>query len=132
MNSLLEREKARLAENPFINYNHIKVMDVQKDYAELYLDIVPESHNQIGILHGAIYFAMADCCAGVTSRTDDRKYVTQSAQVNFIRPAREGRIFARSKVVHRGHSGCLTDVNIYDGEDNLLFTSRYFFYCVEQ
>lgn len=129
-NELLKAEEERIAKNAFIEYNHIHILDLKKDYAEYYLDIVPESRNYIGTVHGGIYFAMADCCAGSTARTDGRKYVTQNAQVNYIRAAKAGRIFARSSVVHRGRSGCLMDINIFDEGNSLLFSARFYFYCL--
>lgn len=132
MDQLFEREYERLKTNRYINHNHIVLSKVEPDYAEMYVDIVPESRNQIGSVHGGLYFSMADCCAGITSRTDGRKYVTQNAQVNYIRAGKEGRITAKSRMIHRGHSGCLSDVNIFDEEETLLFAARFFFYCVEQ
>ena len=68
-----------MRENPFMSFNHIKIGVVESDHAEVWLDIQPESTNIYGVVHGGALFTMADCCAGLTARSDGREYVTQNA-----------------------------------------------------
>ena len=77
----LEIQKANL----FGAYNHCRAVAVREDYAEVALDIVPESLNFQGIVHGAAYYTMADICSGMVCRTDGRRYVTQQANVQYLR-----------------------------------------------
>ena len=127
---ILEREWERAAENPFPRYNHIELVRVERDDVELAVDLVPESMNFAGTVHGGLYFTMADFCAATTARTDGRRYVTQSAQVHYLKTVREGRIAACSKVIHRGKNTCLVEVEIRSEEDELLFKAAVTMFCL--
>lgn len=86
-----------MRENPFMSFNHIKIGVVESDHAEVWLDIQPESTNIYGVVHGGALFTMADCCAGLTARSDGREYVTQNASVSFVSNTPKGKITAYGK-----------------------------------
>ncbi|MBP3710606.1 MAG: PaaI family thioesterase [Treponema sp.] len=115
--------------NPFMRYNHICAGNVKRDAAETYLDITKESLNIYGMVHGGALYTVADCCAGMTARTDGRTYVTQSSAVQFIRNVHEGRITARGKIMHRGKYTAIVNVIITDERDTLLFSSTFTMFC---
>ena len=127
---ILERVRQRALINPFPKYNHIQLAELKRDYAEMYVDIVPESRNAAGNVHGGLYFTLADFCAATTARTDGRKYVTQSAEVHYLKTIAEGRITAKSRLVHRGRTSVLVEVDIFDDKDRLLFRSSMSMFCI--
>ena len=127
---ILERVRQRALRNPFPDYNHIKLADIRRDYVEMYVDIVPESRNAAGNVHGGLFFTLADFCAATTARTDGRKYVTQSAEVHYLKTAHEGRITAKSRLVHRGRTSVLIEVDIFDEKERLLFRSSMSMFCI--
>lgn len=114
---------SKMRENPFMTFNHIEIGTVEPDHAEVWLDIRPESTNIYGFVHGGALFTMADCCAGLTARSDGREYVTQNASVNFITNTPNGKITAYGKVASRGHRVCVVDVEIYTEKKNCFFTA---------
>ena len=134
----LEIQKANL----FGVYNHCRAVAVRKDYAEVALDIVPDSLNFQGTVHGAAYYTMADICSGMVCRTDGRRYVTQQANVQYLRAAQGGTLTARGTTIHRGRTSCLVEIRITgrtsclveiritDQEENLLFTGTFLFHCI--
>ncbi len=128
----LQKERERAAGNPFISHNHIQLAAITENGPEAYVDLVPESHNFSGGVHGGLLFALSDYCAAVTARMDGRRYVTQTADVHFIRGVKEGRITGHGRVLHRGRSGCLTDVRITDEDGRLLFKASVFMYCISE
>lgn len=132
MRDLWEENSAAIAANAFSNYNHIVVEDIQPDAAAVYLDIVPESRNPFGNVHGGALFTLADVCAGVTARTDGRCYVTQAASVQFLRGAKEGRVTARGSVIRRGRTVCIIEVRITDADGELLFLGTFTFFCTSR
>jgi len=121
---------SKMRENPFMTFNHIEIGTVEPDHAEVWLDIRPESTNIYGFVHGGALFTMADCCAGLTARSDGREYVTQNASVNFITNTPNGKITAYGKVASRGHRVCVVDVEIYTEKKELLFHSVFSMYCI--
>ena len=85
-----EQNIAQMLENPFMQYNHIEIVSVTSDSAVMSLDIRRDTTNIYGYVHGGAFFTMADCCAGLTARSDGRQYVTQNASVNFIHNVKAG------------------------------------------
>ena len=126
-----EENIAQMLENPFMQYNHIEIGSVTRDSASMSLEIRKDSTNIYGYVHGGAFFTMADCCAGLTARSDGRQYVTQSASVNFIRNVKSGRLTACGKTISRGRRICVVSVEITDEAGELLFASTFSMYCVD-
>ena len=97
------------------------VPDGSGDYrAEVAVDLVHESMNLNGAVHGGLIYGLADCVAGLTARCDGEKYVTQSSHVNFIRNVRSGTVKAVGEVVRRGRRIVIVHVTVLDSEGRLL------------
>ena len=122
----LEIQKANL----FGVYNHCRAVAVREDYAEVALDIVPESLNFQGNVHGAVYYTIADICSGMVCRTDGRRYVTQQANVQYLRSAERGTLTARGTTIHRGRTSCLVEIRITNEEEKLMFIGTFLFHCI--
>lgn len=86
----------------------------------------PELLNPMGMLHGGLLFTLADCCSGVTARTDGRTYVTQTGSLNYYRNIHEGQVYAVGKVQHRGRTVCTVLVEIYAKETQKLLAAGTF------
>ena len=127
---LLALVRERSLANPFPRYSQIEISVLEKDHVEVYVDLKPELKNYAGAAHGGLLFTMADYCASTTARTDGRKYVTLDAEAHYLKNVTKGRITARSKVIHRGRTSILVDVDIFSEDENLLFTSRITLFCV--
>lgn len=125
-----EENIAQMLENPFMQYNHINIDSVTLDSASMSLDIRKDSTNIYGYVHGGAFFTMADCCAGLTARSDGRQYVTQSASVNFIHNVKSGHLTAHGKTISRGRRICVVSVEITNEAGTLLFASMFSMYCV--
>lgn len=125
-----EQNIAQMLENPFMQYNHIEIDSVTLDEAAMSLDIRKDSTNIYGFVHGGALFTMADCCAGLTARSDGRQYVTQNASVNFIHNVKSGHLTAHGKTISRGRHVCVVSVEITSETRSLLFSSTFSMYCV--
>ena len=88
--------------NPFMSYNHIQICKVDPDCCVVKVNLVAESMNLHGHVHGGLLYAMADCVAGIFARMDGRDYVTQSAHINFLHNVQSGTIFAKAEIIKRG------------------------------
>ena len=78
------------AENAFVQACGIEVWELEEDHAVMGTATRPELLNPMGMLHGGLLFTLADCCSGVTARTDGRTYVTQTGSLNYYRNIHEG------------------------------------------
>ena len=58
--------------NPFMSYNHIQICKVDPDCCVVKVNLVAESMNLHGHVHGGLLYAMADCVAGIFARMDGR------------------------------------------------------------
>lgn len=125
-----EQNISQMLENPFMQHNHIEIGSVELDHASMTLDIRWDTTNIYGFVHGGAFFTMADCCAGLTARSDGRQYVTQNASVNFIRNVKSGRLTAHGRTISRGRHICVVSVEITDETETLLFASTFSMYCV--
>ena len=116
--------------NRFGVHNGVTLIHVEPDHAVTGLTVGPETLNPYGAIHGGAFFAMADSAAGAAARTDGREYVTQCADVHFIRNQGSGTVRAESSVIHRGRATCLVNVEIKNEEDKLLAAGTFTFFCL--
>ena len=130
MNELEQRTLARLEKNGFMNYNHIEMEQVERDYAVFRLQVRPENRNVYGMVHGGAIYTLADNATGSAAHTDGRNYVTQSGTLHFLRNQREGTIRAQARVRHRGRSTVLVAVDVVGDDGTLLASGEFSFFCI--
>ena len=125
-----ERGEAQCLSNGFMQYNHISLAAVEKDFAAVELTVVPESCNPYGMPHGGAYYTMADTAAGTAARTDGRRYVTQNSNMQFISTVKEGTIRAEATIIHRGRTTCVVRSEVRSSDGKLLVTGDFTFFCL--
>ena len=130
MNELEQRTLARLEKNGFMNYNHIEMEQVERDYAVFRLQVRPENRNVYGMVHGGAIYTLADNATGSAAHTDGRNYVTQSGTLHVLRNQREGIIRAQARVRHRGRSTVLVAVDVVGDDGTLLASGEFSFFCI--
>ncbi len=118
--------------NAFPLFNGIRFSAVDKNRGEAVLEIGPNSLNPYGLLHGGVYYTMADCAGGAACRTDGRRYVTLHGGIDFIHGVRSGTVTAVAVVRHRGKSTCQVAVDLTDEAGTLLATGDFTFFCLDQ
>lgn len=116
--------------NPFAALNHIRVEHVEPDLAETSLHIASDSLNPHALVHGGALFTLMDCAAGTAASTDGRIWVTQSADVHFLRAAAAGVVRAEAHIRHRGRSTALAEVCARSEEEKLLSSASFTLFCV--
>lgn len=115
-----EQEKALYEKgNPFLDYNHIKVVSASCEKAEMAVTIVPESRNLYGFMHGGLIYTLLECTAGLAARQDGRSYVTQSSHINFLSNEKQGTVRAVAECIRRGRQLAVFRVQVL-GEDGKL------------
>jgi len=119
-----------LANNPFMRHNHMKITKVSAECSEIQMDVHPDGLNIMGMVHGGLIYAMADVVTGITARADGRKYVTQSAHVNFIGNVSKGTVTAKGILVRRGRSIVIVRGVVEDENGKLLADVTVDMFCL--
>lgn len=127
----LEQERLRLKKDGFSKYNGYQLEMMEQDRVIYRLDIVPESLNPYGMVHGGALYSMADDAAGVAIHTDGRHYVTQTGTLHFLANRSKGVIRAEGRVRRRGKRTALASVEITDEDGVLLAAGDFSYFCVD-
>jgi len=101
-------------------------VDPDKGWIRIQFDAKPEFINPAGVIQGGYLSAMLDATMGpALAATLDPGYnaPTIELKVNFIRPAKVGKMIAEANVVHKGRSICFTQGRISDAEGHLIATA---------
>ena len=120
----------KLANNPVVKFVGIQLLKVTAGHATLVLPFREELQNSMGLIQGGILGVLADVAGGVALYSvlaDPAKVVipTIEFKLNFLRPARQGEILGRGKVMHHGRQIALCQVDISSVEETLLATGLF-------
>jgi uncharacterized protein (TIGR00369 family) len=86
----------------------------------------PEFTNPMGHVQGGMLAAMLDDTMGpalVSLLSAGQFAPTLELKVNFLRPARPGRLVGRGRVVHRGGSIAFLEGSLSNPEDEVIATA---------
>lgn len=113
--------------NAFMRHSGICILSVTSERVTAQAVIGPNSLNTGGGVHGGVYFTLADAASGALCRADGRKYVTECADIRFLKGAKEGVITAVATLLRRGRRSCVVQVDITDegGARLALFTANF-------
>ena len=118
-----------LNHNPFMKYNHMEIVTISPECSEIRLRVNPDSLNLGGQVHGGLLYALADVVTGITARADGRRYVTQSAHINFIRNVSEGVVTAKGEMIRRGKTISILRSVVTDEKGTLLAEATVGMFC---
>jgi uncharacterized protein (TIGR00369 family) len=86
----------------------------------------PEFINPAGVIHGGMLAAMLDetPSPALAATLGPGEFApTLEIKVNFISPAKVGRVLGTGRVVSRGRSICFMEGQLHDEQGNLLATA---------
>lgn len=116
--------------DPFYDYCHLRPAIYEPDHVALEVELFPQCKNDFNAMHGGFMLTLADHTNGAAAHTDNRSYVTQSINMNFISNATDGVVTCDAVVVKRGRSVVITEYKIYDENKRLLANGTASFFCV--
>ena len=99
------------------------IEEAQKGHSMISLMPTSRHLNAVGGLMGAVYYTMADFAFAVAEnceRDSDTITLTQTAQINFLRPWRGGRVTCTADIVKDGKAVCLYEIKVFDRENKEL------------
>lgn len=115
--------------NSFMLHNGITLTAMERDYARVEARLDRTNRNLYNAVHGGMFLTMADCAAGGSARSNGKRYVTINTSFEFFRNTESSHLIAEARVKHRGSTLCVTEVEIHDGEGQLLCAGTFTLYC---
>ena len=90
------------------------------------LSVRPELINPAGLLSGPVAYALVDYSMGSAlwaQKNEGERIATINISINYLRTAREGEVFCRSRVDRRNDRVAVLSSEVRDAEDRLLATA---------
>jgi uncharacterized protein (TIGR00369 family) len=122
-----EKEVEWARSNNFRNLLGIEVERVEEGFALLSLQIVGKLLQAQNIAHGGVLATLVDGVIATAARTvapEGAVVSTLEMNLNYVRPARTGKVLAEGKIVQAGRTIVVGTADIKDEAGNLLATGR--------
>ena len=98
----------------------VEILDAKDGYAKVRLKITKEHTNSVGMTHGGVVFALADCAFAEAVNFGEKQAVAVQVSINFLKPSLEGDILtAEASQISEGKNFSLCDVKV-SKEDRLV------------
>ncbi len=102
----------------------IEYIDVGENYLIAKMPVTPKVHQPDGVLHGGATVALAESVGSAASYVflDGKQFYVRGIEIaaNHVKSIREGEVFARATIVHRGRTTQLWEIRITDSEGQLI------------
>jgi 1,4-dihydroxy-2-naphthoyl-CoA hydrolase len=101
----------------------VELAEASADRVHLRVPVTSAVHQMFGIVHGGLYCTLVESAASVGAALwlgAEGRVVGVANQTDFFKAVRDGELHAVSTPVHRGFSQQLWQVNITDGNDQLI------------
>ncbi len=125
--ALIEKMKTNV---PYWALLGMEVVDVKKGWAKTKLPFDHKLTQPDGLAHGGAIFSLADASVAVALLgliDKDETLVTIEMKINYLRPVKDGEMFAEAKIINRGKNTALGDVEVTHSSGKLIAkcTSTY-------
>jgi len=120
-------EMTRMNQAPYFQLLGMEVVELAEGYARLIVPANDSMNSILGGLHGGVLSSLSDSAVAMALFTmigPGEKPVTVELNINYLKPARDSRITAEARIVSRGRTIAVGDVDITDGPDRLIARSR--------
>ncbi len=104
----------------FCRENHIRIIRVSPGFAEAELQVANSSLNSNGVVQGGAILTLADFCFAGAANAQNQQCVTQSVNLNFVRPGTAPLLRAEAREVSRGKRSVLYRVEVFNADRELV------------
>lgn len=122
-------------ESPLYKLLNIEIEEVNENYARLSME-VDERHTQfLKMVHGGVVASLADSAAAWAiygSSNFKGIPVTVEMKINFLKPAKLGKLIAEARNIHEGTRIFVCDVDVKDSNGMLVAKSLVTYYIVNE
>ncbi|MFS4455750.1 PaaI family thioesterase [Maribacter sp. 2304DJ31-5] len=110
--------------NTMMETLQMEYIAVGEDFLVGKMPVTQQVHQPDGVLHGGATVALAESVGSMASYIflDAQKYFVRGIEIsaNHIKSVKDGYVFAKATVVHKGRTTQLWDIKITDEEDRLI------------
>lgn len=104
-------------ENPYVQLLKLNVESIEEGEVALVVEVEDKHTNFYGIAHGGMLMSVADTAMGATCLSCNKKVVTLSFSMNFIKAMPTGsKIKAIGKVLHNGSRTMMCETELFNEE----------------
>jgi uncharacterized protein (TIGR00369 family) len=106
---------AAIKNQPFAHLLGMEPLDAGPGWVEIGLEIAPQHTQHDGLVHGGVAASLADTSVALAAHTlipPDWRVVTIEFKINFLRPARSGRLVCRGQVLRPGRSVTVAEAEV--------------------
>lgn len=112
------------SKNTMMETLQIEYIDVGEDYLVGKMPVNSRVHQPDGVLHGGAMVALAESIGSTASYIflDGENFFVRGIEIaaNHVKSVRDGEVFAKATILHKGRTTQLWDIKITDLEDNLI------------
>lgn len=102
----------------------ITYIDVGENFLLAKMPVTPKVHQPDGVLHGGASVALAESVGSAASYIflDGQKFFVRGIEIaaNHVRSIKEGFVYAKASILHKGRTTQLWEIKITDEEGNLI------------
>jgi len=113
-----------ISKNTLMETLDIEYVDFGADFLIAKMPVTPKVHQPNGILHGGATVALAESVGSAASHifTDVDNFEIRGIEIaaNHVRAVKEGFVFAKATILHKGRTTQLWQIKITDEQDRLI------------
>lgn len=115
----------KMSNNTLMETLNIEYIDVGEDFLIAKMPVNSRVHQPMGLLHGGASVALAESVGSAASMlfVNPKQYEVRGIEIsaNHLKSKKEGNVFAKAKIIHKGKSLHLWEIKITD-EDGMLIS----------
>lgn len=112
------------SKNTMMETLQIEYIDVGEDFLVAKMPVNPAVHQPDGVLHGGAMVALAESVGSTASYIflDAQKMFVRGIEIsaNHIKSVKDGEVFAKAIIVHKGRTTQLWEIKITNPEGELI------------
>ncbi len=112
---------------PYFRLLGMEVVELAEGYARIIVPVEDKLNSMLGVLHGGVLSSLADSAVAMALRTviqPDEKPLTVEMNINYLGPVQGEQVTAEARIISRGRTIAVGDVDIKDGAGRLVARSR--------
>ena len=114
----------QVRENTLMETLDIEYTDVGENFLIARMPVTQKVHQPDGVLHGGATVALAESVASAASYVfmDAEKFMVRGIEIaaNHVRSVREGYVYAKASLVHKGRTTQLWEIRVTNTADELI------------
>lgn len=113
-------------------HNGLTVTDVDAEHCTVEAELRPEAMNPWEMAHGGFVYSLCDVAAGVLASGLERRGVTLSANMQYLRPSRGKRLRAEARLIKGGRRVLFIETDVFNDEGLHTAKGEFQIYILEE